>query len=400
MMTSIPNMRSAPLPVPTPKGPLATDTAPGDFAAQMPGAPGQPAEAVALLPEAFVDPLVPSESSPEGVATDEADDAPDEAGTPGGDQPAPALVIPFLPTQPVIPGPQVRATVSATGDAPADPALEPVPAGKFARPARGTGGGKTGLPDPAAADAAIEPAIDPEMAAAVKELIQRKQALAKQAGAASAKEARLDAAKPEAATPAPAQGQAPSSAGLQASAPLPAADLPQPVLAALDTQPAPAKASAAAAVDGTRTTDLALERQLDLARDGEWLDRLARDIARAGANDSPLRFRLHPQTLGSLHVELQRGDHGTAVRLTVETEAARQILSDAQPRLAAEARAQGVRIAETHVDLSGSGRHAPGDQRRQDEARQTPLIRTARGSDPDAAASARSSGRARLDRYA
>ena len=61
------------------------------------------------------------------------------------------------------------------------------------------------------------------------------------------------------------------------------------------------------------------------------------------------------------------------MHMTVETETARQILTDAQPRLTAEARAQGVRIAETHVDLSGSGRHAPGDQRRQDDARQTPL---------------------------
>ena len=88
------------------------------------------------------------------------------------------------------------------------------------------------------------------------------------------------------------------------------------------------------------------------------------------------------------------------MRLTVETEAARQLLTDAQPRLAAEARAQGVRIAETHVEMSSSGRHAPGDQRRQDEARQTPLIRTARGAGTEAVASARSSGRARLDRYA
>ena len=86
--------------------------------------------------------------------------------------------------------------------------------------------------------------------------------------------------------------------------------------------------------------------------------------------------------------------------MTVDTEAARQILTDAQPRLTAEARAQGVRIAETHVDLSGSGRHAPGDQRRQDDARQTPLIRTAPGAGPDAAATARSARRARLDRYA
>jgi flagellar hook-length control protein FliK len=229
--------------------------------------------------------------------------------------------------------------------------------------------------------------------------MQRKQALAKQAGATPDKAAQTDTAKSDAPGQAQTQSPAPAiTAGIQAPVTLPAAELPPPILAALDPQPAPARATGT--VEGTRTTDLAVERQLDLARDTEWLDRLARDIARAGSNDGPLRFRLHPQSLGHLQVELQQGDHGTAVRLTVETEAARQILADAQPRLTAEARAQGVRIAETQVDLSGSGRQAPGDQRRQDEARQTPLIRTARGAGTDVAVSARSSSRARPDRYA
>ena len=73
--------------------------------------------------------------------------------------------------------------------------------------------------------------------------------------------------------------------------------------------------------------------------------------------------------------------------------------ADAQPRLVAEARAQGVRIAETHVDLSGSDRNASGDPRRQDETRQTPLIRTARDAAVDADAPERPS-RVRSDRYA
>ena len=100
--------------------------------------------------------------------------------------------------------------------------------------------------------------------------------------------------------------------------------------------------------------ELVVERQLDLANDNQWLDRLARDIARVRRGDEPLRFRLHPQTLGHLQVELTQSDRGATVRLTVETEAARTILVDAQPRLVAEARAQGVRLAGTEVDL-GSG---------------------------------------------
>jgi flagellar hook-length control protein FliK len=233
----------------------------------------------------------------------------------------------------------------------------------------------------------------PGLDAAIKELLQRKQALAGPVAAAPAPAASPETAKAEAAPAAPA-----APVAIQAAAPPAAAELPQPVLTALDSRPAAPRAGGA--TEAARSPDLPAERQLDLARDTEWLDRLARDIARAGATDGPLRFRLHPQSLGHLHVELQQGDHGTAVRLTVETEAARQLLADAQPRLAAEARAQGVRIAETHVDLASSGRDAPGDRRRQDETRQTPLIRTARGAGTEAVASARSSGRARLDRYA
>ncbi|HYJ52943.1 MAG TPA: flagellar hook-length control protein FliK [Allosphingosinicella sp.] len=168
------------------------------------------------------------------------------------------------------------------------------------------------------------------------------------------------------------------------------------------TPAAPAPLAAPAAIpapQGAEAPDRTIDRALDLAHDGEWLDRLARDIARTAEGDAPMRFRLHPQTLGHMRVELSQGDHGTSVRLTVETEAARTILADAQPRLAAEARAQGVRIAETHVDLSGSDRHAAGDQRQQDEARQTPIIRTARGAAPSGAAPVQPA-RSRSDRYA
>jgi flagellar hook-length control protein FliK len=92
-------------------------------------------------------------------------------------------------------------------------------------------------------------------------------------------------------------------------------------------------------------SELLVEHQLDLAHEGEWLDQLARDIAQtAGGDKTPLRFRLNPETLGSLRVEITQDRNGTAVRLTADSEAARAIIADAQPRLIAEARAQGIRI--------------------------------------------------------
>jgi hypothetical protein len=181
-----------------------------------------------------------------------------------------------------------------------------------------------------------------------------------------------------------------------ADAKAPTADIAASAALALPTAPAPAPP-----ISGQlhETVAPAADRPLDLANDSEWLDRLARDIAQAAGNEGTIRFRLHPQTLGHLRVELSQGDHGTSIRLTADTEQARAILADAQPRLVAEARAQGVRIAETHVDLSGSDRHFSGDPRRQDEARQIPMIRTARDAAVDADAPERP-GRSRSDRYA
>jgi flagellar hook-length control protein FliK len=123
--------------------------------------------------------------------------------------------------------------------------------------------------------------------------------------------------------------------------------------------------------------EVMIEHQLDMAHEGEWLDQLARDIAQTvGSDKNPLRFRLNPETLGTLRVEITQDRNGAAVRLTADTEAARSIIADAQPRLISEARAQGIRISEAHVDL---GNHAgSGDPRRQNEAFEEAPLRTAR----------------------
>jgi len=144
---------------------------------------------------------------------------------------------------------------------------------------------------------------------------------------------------------------------------LPAFAAPQ----AAPVEAAPVSASTPATLS---PADQVIEQQLDLAQESEWLDRLAKDIARTASGEGHLRFRLHPEHLGSLHVEMTQGAAGASVRMTADTEAARAIIADAQPRLIAEARAQGVRISEAHVDLGGGGQPQGGDPRGQRESLQ------------------------------
>ena len=149
---------------------------------------------------------------------------------------------------------------------------------------------------------------------------------------------------------------------------IPAAHSAAPIAPAAQSLPLPSAvpvegAPMTAAVEAAPAAEIILERQLDFAHEGEWLDQLAKDIART-SGDGQLRFKLNPEHLGSLHVEVTQGAAGASVRLTADTDAARTIIADARPQLIAEARAQGVRIAEAHVDLgSGSQSQAGHGQR-------------------------------------
>lgn len=97
--------------------------------------------------------------------------------------------------------------------------------------------------------------------------------------------------------------------------------------------------------------DAVVEQSLTIARDGAWLDTLARDIASSAGNGGDLRFKLEPQNLGSLTVAISQSDDGASIRMTADKETTRNLLLDAQPKLIAEARAQGLKVSDTHVDL-------------------------------------------------
>lgn len=300
--------------------------------------------------------------------------------------PIPAAATIPAQTPPTTLAPVPAALVGQQEGAPAPAAQTPAPTAKTPEPGQTVSSDAPGEAKVATKAAPTPPTGLPVQAPGLDALIATIASTKVTSKAAKGSPAIVEAPAP------PAQIAVPSAA--------PAPTLVTPIIASTEmlgqVQSAP---SGQVAAQAPQPAEQAIERELDLAHEGEWLDRLARDIARAGSSDGPMRFKLHPQTLGHMRVELTQGDHGTSIRLTVETEAARTILADAQPRLLAEARAQGVRIAQTDIDLAGSGHQAADDPRRQDDARQTVLIRTPRGSGSEAAVAVEP-GRTRSDRYA
>jgi len=144
-----------------------------------------------------------------------------------------------------------------------------------------------------------------------------------------------------------------------ASGPTTAAKLPDAAPPAFEAVrqaiASPALPTSGPASPAPALAEMALTHHLDLARDGAWLDRLAHDIAASAGASDHLRFSLAPEHLGRLEVALAQTAGGTAIRLTTETEQAHRIVAEAQPMLVAEARAQGLTVSETSVDLAGRG---------------------------------------------
>ncbi len=109
-----------------------------------------------------------------------------------------------------------------------------------------------------------------------------------------------------------------------------------------------------------------VERTLDFAREDIWLDQLARDIFSAGTARDRISFRLSPQHLGQLDVGLSHSEAGLTVQMTASNDAARQILTNAQPRLLDEMKGQGVRVVETRISSEafdqGSRQHGRSDE--------------------------------------
>lgn len=100
-------------------------------------------------------------------------------------------------------------------------------------------------------------------------------------------------------------------------------------------------------------------------REPGWTFEVARQIVANAADPSRVVFRLQPEALGSMRVDLTTKDQGFAVAITVERDEARVIVAAAETRLTEDLRANGLRVVETSVahepprDRQSSGQPPP-----------------------------------------
>lgn len=116
---------------------------------------------------------------------------------------------------------------------------------------------------------------------------------------------------------------------------------------------------------------------LDMRRQ-EWMGQMV-DQLEAMRDASPARetrLSLSPEALGKVDVSIRQDGDRIHVHFATETQAARQLLTEAQPRLSELAEARGVKLGQTSVDGGGAGqgsaRHA-----RQVPTPQSPMPRAA-----------------------
>lgn len=106
---------------------------------------------------------------------------------------------------------------------------------------------------------------------------------------------------------------------------------------------------------------------VDMGVSGQWIDSLARDIAGLSANGAQGRFQINADTLGPIQVDIQQGDKGATVALTVATDLAEQALRQDGDRLRLDAGLAAVKINEVKIE-----RAPPADTTRSDLPSQNP----------------------------
>lgn len=108
---------------------------------------------------------------------------------------------------------------------------------------------------------------------------------------------------------------------------------------------------------------------LDMRR-REWVGQMVDhiDAMRDVSPSRETRLSLSPEALGKVDVSIRQDGDRIHVHFATETTAARQLLSDGQPRLSELAEARGVKLGQTSVDGGGPGQ----DSARQPHGNPTP----------------------------
>jgi flagellar hook-length control protein FliK len=125
------------------------------------------------------------------------------------------------------------------------------------------------------------------------------------------------------------------------------------------------------AAAGPSTGEVLGDQVIDMGVSGQWIDRMAREIAGLADGTGHSRFTLNPPHLGRLQIDLWREEGTTSIRMLTETDEAAQRLQEGRTVLQADARVAALSLGSITVEkASGTFDTAPRDQREQGGQRQ------------------------------
>lgn len=160
------------------------------------------------------------------------------------------------------------------------------------------------------------------------------------------------------------------------------ATLPVAATATSAAAPAPVPTVQVPAVDGVARTEASApaapqigavlsDQVIDMGIEGQWIDRLAREITQVADGTGHARFQLSPPHLGRIQVDLWQGEAGGRVHLLTETDEAAMRLREGQSTLQADARLAALSLGQVVIERAGGG-NLDGQGQRDQNAQSNP----------------------------
>lgn len=112
--------------------------------------------------------------------------------------------------------------------------------------------------------------------------------------------------------------------------------------------------SSVGGVTGPSTGDMLGDQVIDMGVSGQWIDRMAKEIAGLAEGNGHSRFTLNPPHLGRLQIDVWHGEGSTDVRLLAETDEATRRLAEGRPALQADARMAALNLGQITVEKSSA----------------------------------------------
>lgn len=109
---------------------------------------------------------------------------------------------------------------------------------------------------------------------------------------------------------------------------------------------------------------------IDMGVGGQWIDRMAREIASLAEGTGHSRFQLSPPHLGRIQIDVWQDAAGGSVQLLTETDEAARRLRDGQAGLQADARLSALSLHNIVIERSSSGFDSGRDQNGQNPSGQ------------------------------